>query len=63
MKQLDEVKKGRIKEKDRYYWDIEKAFLEVYFKPGPECYIKLEVLKKFSVRLSITNGTKLDSNS
>jgi len=57
------VKKGRIKEKDRYKWDLEKAFMDVYFKPGPECDKQLEVLKKFSVKLAITNRKKMDSNS
>jgi hypothetical protein len=31
-KQLNGLKKGRIKEKDRYNGDLEKAFLDAYFK-------------------------------
>jgi hypothetical protein len=57
------VKNGRIKEKDRYNWDLEKAFLDIYLKPGPECDKQLEVLKKFSVKLAITNKKKMDTNS
>jgi len=60
-KHLDEVKKTRIKKKDRYNGDLEKAFLDAYFKPCPECIKQLEVLKKFSVQQAITYGKKIDS--
>jgi hypothetical protein len=60
---LDEIKKGRIKEEIRYKGDLEKALLDVYFKPGPDCVKQLEVLKKFSLQLVITNAKKMDSNS
>jgi len=60
--QLDEVKNERIKEKDRYNGDLKKAFLDAYFKPGPECEKQLEVMKSFSVQTAFSNG-KMDSNS
>jgi hypothetical protein len=34
---LGKIKKGRIKEEDRYKGDLEKALLDVYSKPGPDC--------------------------
>jgi len=57
------VKKCRIKEKDRYNGELEKALLDAFFKPGPECDKQLEVRKIFSVQLAITNGKKMNSNS
>jgi hypothetical protein len=57
------VKKGRIKEKDRSNGELKKAFLDAYFKPGPECDKQLEVRKIFSVQLAITNRKKMNSNS
>jgi hypothetical protein len=52
-----------MKEKDRYNGDLEKAFLDDYFKPDPDCDQQLEVLKNFSVQLAITNGKNMDSDS
>jgi len=42
--------------KVKFYEDFEKAFLDAYFKPGPNCVGELEILKKFSLELAITNS-------
>jgi hypothetical protein len=42
--------------KVKFNEDLEKAFLDAYFKPGPRCMGELEVLKRFSLRLAITNS-------
>jgi len=42
--------------KDRNNGDLEKAFLDAYFKPGPVCDTQYEVLKSFSVQLVILIG-------
>jgi len=36
-----------IKIRDKFNGDLERALLNVYFKPGSKCAEKLEVLKKF----------------
>jgi len=41
--------------KFKFNEDLEKAFLDAYFKPGPKCVGELEVLKIFSLLLAITN--------
>ena len=54
-KELDELKVTRVKMKVKFNEDLEKAFLNAYFKPAPKCVGKLEVLKRFSLQLAITN--------
>jgi len=49
-KELDELKITRLKMKVKFNEDLEKAFLDAYFKPGPKCVGELEVLKKFSLQ-------------
>jgi len=41
--------------KVKFNEDLEKAFLDAYFKPGPKCVGDLEVLKGFSLQLAINN--------
>jgi hypothetical protein len=36
--------------------DLEKPFLDAYFKHGPKFMGELEVLKEFSLQLAITNA-------
>jgi len=55
-KELDELKIIRVKMKVKFNEDLEKAFLDAYFKPGQKCVGELEVLKKFSLQLAITNS-------
>jgi len=55
-KELDELRKTRVKLKDIYKEDLEKAFLDIYFKPRSICEKEIEVLKKFSLQLAITNS-------
>ena len=55
-KELDELRKTRVKTKDIYKEDLEKAFLDIYFKPRSFCENEFEVLKKFSLQLAITNS-------
>ena len=55
-KELDELRKTRVKMKDKYQGDLEKALLDVFFKPSAKCEKELEVLRKFSLLLAITNS-------
>jgi len=55
-KELDELKITRVKMKVKFNEDLENAFLDAYMKPGPKCVGELEVLKKFSLQLAITNS-------
>jgi len=55
-KELDELKITCVKMKVKFNEDFEKAFLDAYFKPVPKCVEELEVLKKFSLQLAITNS-------
>ncbi len=48
-KELDELKITRVKMKVKFNEDLEKAFFDAYFKPGPKYVGELEVLKKFSL--------------
>jgi len=50
------LRKTRVKIKDVYKEDLEKAFLEIYFKSRSICEKEIEVLKKFSLQLAITNS-------
>lgn len=54
--ELDELRKTRVKMKIQFEGDLEKAFLDAYFKPRRESAKELEVLKKFSLQLAITNA-------
>lgn len=55
-KQLNELRKTKVKIEDRYKGDLEKAFLDAYFKPRSNCQKELEVLKRFSIQLAIANS-------
>jgi len=55
-KELDELRKTRVKIKDIYKEDLEKAFLDIYFKPRSICEKEIEVLNKFSLQQAITNS-------
>jgi hypothetical protein len=59
-KELDELRKPKVKMRIKFNEDLEKAFLDVYFKPGPKCQDELGVLKKFSLQLAITNAKSSD---
>jgi len=41
--------------KVKFNEDLEKAFLDAYLKSGPKCVGELEVLKRFSLQLAITD--------
>ena len=55
-KQLNELRKTKVKIEDRYKGDLEKAFLDAYFKPRSNCQKEIEVLKRFSIQLAIANS-------
>ena len=55
-KKLNGVTKPVIKFEDRYSGDLEKAFLDAYFKPKSNCDKELEVLKSFAIQLAIANS-------
>ena len=55
-KKLNELTKPIIKVEDRYNGDLEKAFLDAYFKPKSICDKELEVLKSFAIQLAIANS-------
>ena len=48
-KKLNKLTKPIIKVEDRYNGDLEKAFLDAYFKPKFYCDKELEVLKSFAI--------------
>ena len=47
-KEHDELKITRVKMKVKFNEDLEKGFLDAYFKPRPKCVVELEVLNGFS---------------
>ena len=55
-KKLNELRRPIIKVEDRYDGDLEKAFLDAYFKPRSNCDKELEVLKSFAIQLAIANS-------
>ncbi len=55
-KELDELRKTRVKMKDKYQGNLEKAFLDVFFKPSAKCEKEMEILRKFSLLLAIINS-------
>ncbi len=62
-KELDELRKTRVKMKDKYQGSLEKAFLDVFFKPSAKCEKELEVLRKFSLLLAITNSKNTEKRA
>jgi len=55
-KDLDKLKITRVKMKVKFNKDLEKAFLDTYFKLRTKCVGEFEVLKGFSLQLAITNS-------
>ncbi len=56
-RELDKLINTSIKIRDKFKRDLERALLDVYFKPGSKCAEKLEVQKKFLLQLAITDLT------
>jgi hypothetical protein len=61
LKDSDELKKERVKMEDISEGNLEKGFLDAFFKTGSKCVKILQILKKFSLLLAITKAEKSDS--